>query len=120
MYRNMSHTDKISALLQLIGDRQRFLVSSHARPDGDAIGSSLGMMHLLEGLGKQVSIAFADPIPVIYRTLPGVERITRTLPAVAPDAVVFLECDGIERTGFTPAAFAAMGPTFTINVDHHQ
>ena len=116
----MDEHEKIAALLEVIAERQSFMVTSHARPDGDAIGSSLGMMHLLEGLGKQVSIAFADPIPVIYRTLPGVERITRTLPAVAPDAVVFLECDGIERTGFTPVAFAAMGPTFTINVDHHQ
>ena len=116
----MNEHEKIGALLEVIGGRHSFMVTSHARPDGDAIGSSLGMMHLLEGLGKKVWIAFADPIPVIYRTLPGVERIVRDLPERAPDAVVFLECDGIERTGYTPEAFAAMGPTFKINIDHHQ
>ena len=115
----MSDLEKIPALLQLIRERQRFLVTSHARPDGDAIGSALGMMHLLEGLGKQVDVAFADPVPVIYRTLPGAERIAATLPATAPDAAILLECDRIERTGFTPADFAAMGATLTVNIDHH-
>jgi bifunctional oligoribonuclease and PAP phosphatase NrnA len=115
----MSDLDKIPALLQLIGERQRFMVTSHARPDGDAIGSALGMMHLLEGLGKQVEVAFSDPIPVIYRKLPGVERIARALPATAPDAAILLECDCLERTGFRAADFARMGQTFTINIDHH-
>ncbi len=113
--------DPVTALLQLIAERRSFLITSHARPDGDAIGSALGMMHLLEGLGKRVDITFADPIPVIYRTLPGVERIATTLPAsdAAPDAIILLECDRPERTGFTPAQFAAMGSPFTINIDHH-
>jgi len=115
----MSHDEKISALLQLIGDRQQFLVSSHARPDGDAIGSSLGMMHLLEGLGKDVVVAFSDPIPVIYRMLSGIDRIVKTLPATTPDAVILLECDCCARTGFTTAEFAKMGKAFTINIDHH-
>ncbi|MEO7027953.1 MAG: bifunctional oligoribonuclease/PAP phosphatase NrnA [Acidobacteriaceae bacterium] len=119
----MSHhsniTDAVPALLQLIAERHSFLITSHARPDGDAIGSALGMMHLLEGLGKRVDIAFADPIPVIYRTLPGVERIATTLPETAPDAVIFLECDRLERTGFTAAQFAALGSPCTVNIDHH-
>jgi phosphoesterase RecJ-like protein len=115
----MSDTEKIDALLQLIGERQNFVVSSHARPDGDAIGSSLGMMHLLEGLGKQVTVAFSDPIPVIYRMLSGVERIVTRLPETAPDAVILLECDCRMRTGFTSIEFADMGPAFTINIDHH-
>jgi phosphoesterase RecJ-like protein len=119
MYHNLSHREKIDALLQLIGDRQRFLVSSHARPDGDAIGSSLGLMHLLESLGKEVVVAFSDPIPVIYRMLSGVDRIVRTLPTTPPDALILLECDCSARTGFTSAEFADMGKVFTINIDHH-
>lgn len=115
----MNSLDPISALLQLIAERQSFLVTSHARPDGDAIGSALGLMYLLEGLGKQVEVVLADPIPVLYRKLPGADRITSSLPAIAPDALILLECDSRTRTGFADSAFEAMGPTFTINIDHH-
>jgi bifunctional oligoribonuclease and PAP phosphatase NrnA len=116
----MSIDDKIPALLQLIAERESFFVTSHARPDGDAIGSALGMMHFLEGLGKRVCVAFSDPIPVIYRMLPGVDRITTRLPTTPPDAAILLECDRFERSGFTRTDFESMAPSFTINIDHHQ
>ena len=104
--------------MELIAPRQSFLVTSHARPDGDALGSALGLMHLLDGMGKQVTVAFDDPIPAIYSWLPGVERIQRVL-ASAPDAAIVLECDRIERTGFELQAFAAMQAGLLINIDHH-
>ena len=113
-----SNRTSIGALLELIAQRQTFLVTSHARPDGDALGSALGLMHLLDGMGKQVTVAFDDPIPAIYAWMPGVERIQRTLPG-APDAAIVLECDRVERTGFTLKAFTAMQPSLTINIDHH-
>jgi phosphoesterase RecJ-like protein len=111
----MTNTESIAALLNLLQERQSFLLTSHARPDGDAIGSTLGLMHLLDGLGKDVTVVFADPIPLIYHQLPGVERIVHELPAIAPDAAILLECGSVERSGFDriPAAFS-------INIDHHQ
>jgi phosphoesterase RecJ-like protein len=117
----MAHEDSIAALLPLLHARESFVVTSHARPDGDAIGSALGLMHLLDGMGKRVTVAFADPIPVIYRGLPGVERIQVALPVATPvpDAAILLECDGFERTGFERAAFDRMGAGLTINIDHH-
>jgi phosphoesterase RecJ-like protein len=115
----ISQTGSIETLLKLLRERESFVVTSHARPDGDAIGSALGLMHLLEGMGKQVTVAFADAIPGIYRWLPGVERIQSTLPAQAPDAAILLECDRVERTGFDPVDFERMGAELTINVDHH-
>lgn len=107
-------TANVRALLTLIEERQHFLVTSHARPDGDAIGSALGLMHLLDSLGKHVEVAFADPIPIIYRVLPGVERITAALPEQPPEAAILLECDCIGRSGY-PRIPAGM----TINIDHH-
>jgi len=111
----VSQADSIAALLTLIHERQSFLITSHARPDGDAIGSAVGLMHLLDALGKDVQVAFADPIPFIYGYLPGIERITHTLPATPPDAAILLECDSIKRSGFDriPAGL-------TINIDHHK
>ena len=113
-----SNRSSIEALLELIAPRQTFLVTSHARPDGDALGSALGLMHLLDGMGKQVTVAFDDPIPAIYSWLPGVERIQRVL-SCTPDAAIVLECDRVERTGFKIQAFTTMEAGLTINIDHH-
>jgi phosphoesterase RecJ-like protein len=111
----MSQADSIAALLSLIRERQSFLITSHARPDGDAIGSSVGLMHLLDAMGKDVHVIFSDPIPQIYGYLPGVKRIKHTLPATAPDAAILLECDTIERSGFK-----RIDAGMTMNIDHHK
>jgi phosphoesterase RecJ-like protein len=111
----MNNQQSISALMHLVHQRDTFLVTSHARPDGDAIGSSLGMLHLLEALGKNVVVAFADPIPEQFQCLEGVERIVHHLPLKRPDAAILLECDSIQRTGF-----AAIDAGMVINIDHHQ
>jgi phosphoesterase RecJ-like protein len=108
------HTDSIAEILSVIGAHQTFVVTSHARPDGDAIGSALGMMHLLDAMGKDVTVAFADVIPEIYRGIPGVERIVHALPSQRPDAAVLLECDSVVRTGFDQIEAGT-----TINIDHH-
>jgi phosphoesterase RecJ-like protein len=103
----------------LLRERNSFLVTSHARPDGDAIGSALGLMHLLDAMGKQVTVAFADPIPPAFHCLSGVERITFTLPQAPLDAAILLECDRIERSGFDCQDFEGMAAGMTINIDHH-
>jgi phosphoesterase RecJ-like protein len=110
----MTNFESITALLRLLRERQTFVISSHARPDGDAIGSSVGLMHLLEAMGKDVVVAFSDPIPEQFRCLSGVERIVHDLPRATPDAAVLLECDCVERTGFP-----GIDARFTINIDHH-
>jgi phosphoesterase RecJ-like protein len=111
----MSQAESISALLSLLRERKSFLITSHARPDGDAIGSAVGLMHLLDAMGKNVQVVFADPIPLIYSYLPGIKRITHSLPATPPDAAILLECDSIGRTGFDHIA-----AHLTINIDHHK
>ena len=109
--------EKVREFLNLVEGRERFVVTSHARPDGDAIGSSLGVMFLLRALGKQVDVVFADPIPTIYSTLPGADHITATIPGTPHDAAILLECDSFERAGFTAADFAEI--PFIVNIDHH-
>lgn len=113
-----SNRTSIAALLELIRPRESFFVTSHSRPDGDALGSALGMMYLLEAMGKRVTVGFSDPIPTVYRWMPGIERVQCEL-VKDPDAVIVLECDRVERTGFEAEAFAAMRAGLTINIDHH-
>ncbi|MGI4852923.1 MAG: DHH family phosphoesterase [Janthinobacterium lividum] len=104
-------------ILQALQGRERFLVMSHARPDGDAVGSTLAMGGILRQMGKTVDMVLADPVPSVYRTLPGVQRIheARTIDGSLYDAVVILECDGTERTGI-----AGLDGLFLINIDHHR
>jgi phosphoesterase RecJ-like protein len=112
------HAASIRSLLELIAAHQTFVVTSHSRPDGDAIGSALGMMHLLDAMGKDVTVSFADDIPATYTWLPGAERIQATLPD-RPDVAIVLECDRIERTGYSVEQFQTMNAGLMVNIDHH-
>jgi phosphoesterase RecJ-like protein len=111
----MMRADAIARILRIVCDNETFLITSHARPDGDAIGSALGFMHLVESMGKRVTVAFADRIPMMYRCLPGIERIVPDLPIELHDVAILLECDSIQRTGFE-----AIEAGMLVNIDHHQ
>ena len=95
---------------------RRFLVTSHSRPDGDAVGSLLAFAAVLDQLGKDVDCVLADPVPQVYATLPGVERIRQsgTVDADLYDAAAILECDSTQRTGLQ-----GYGTLPVINIDHH-
>ena len=114
----MNNQASISALLDLIRERNSFVISSHVRPDGDAIGSALGLQHLLEAMGKRASVVFVDSIPPHFDCVPGVKRIASRF--IAADAVIFLECDCIERSSIDRLEFDAARPALTINIDHHR
>ena len=105
----------VEVLLPLLRAHQRFLVTSHARPDGDAIGSVLATMHMLHAMGKEVTVVMADPVPLTFASLPGTEKIRRTQPAIPAEVAIVLECDSVARTGFAQLAAA-----WTINIDHHR
>ena len=105
----------LPAILDVFRAHNHFLITSHARPDGDAIGSSLGAMYLLQAMGKQAVVALADPLPRSFAGLPGADRIVRTQPVMAAEVAVVLECDSVARTGFDHLAAPV-----TINIDHHR
>ena len=97
--------------------RQHFLRTSHARPDGDSIGSQLAMAFALETLGKDVRIVNADAPPEHYYEFPGVSRIeiAGEVPADAgADTVIVMECGDLSRTGVQ-----GFEGRFIINIDHH-
>jgi phosphoesterase RecJ-like protein len=82
--------------------RQRFLLTSHARPDGDSIGSQLAMAFALDALGKQVRIVNSDAAPDHYQDFPGMERIEISRRATGTgdvDAVIVMECSDLGRSG---------------------
>lgn len=100
-----------NAILQ----RQRFVVTSHARPDGDAIGSQLAMALALRSLGKQVRLVDKDPAPLVFQAFPGVKEIEVASGVQGDfDAALVMECSDLSRTGL-----CGLEKLFVINIDHH-
>jgi phosphoesterase RecJ-like protein len=114
---------KASSLAEVAGElrsRERFLLTAHEGPDGDALGSLLGMHRLLEQLGKDSVMFLAAkefPLPIEYRFLP-LEEVFHEAPAdMADRTIVFLDCGNVDRM---PVEFLTDGDNFRINVDHHH
>jgi len=111
----MTNSPDIAQIVEAIRARQRFVISSHSRPDGDSIGSQLAMAYALKTLGKDVVVINADQAPPPLMAFPGVSDIT-----IAPiadgefDAAIIMECGDLTRTGV-----AGLERFFVINVDHH-
>ncbi|HUB52113.1 MAG TPA: bifunctional oligoribonuclease/PAP phosphatase NrnA [Terracidiphilus sp.] len=105
----------VDEILRVIGKGERFLVVSHSRPDGDAVGSMLALGEVLRQLGKQADLVTADHVPDVYRRLPGADAIRTAIRVFGPyDAAILLECDGIER-----ARLEGLERFPLINIDHH-
>jgi phosphoesterase RecJ-like protein len=98
-----------------IRTRQRFVLSSHVRPDGDAIGSQLAMAFALWQLGKTVRLVNHDAPPGPLQVFPGVTNIEVASRIDDPgDAVIVMECGDLSRTGVE-----GFERGFVINIDHH-
>jgi phosphoesterase RecJ-like protein len=96
----------------------RFLITSHRNPDGDALGSSLALQGILRKMGKEATVIVRDDFGKPLKKMPGAEGIviSDTLPPDYPngiDGMFTMECPEHERTGFP----VLPGPV--INVDHH-
>jgi bifunctional oligoribonuclease and PAP phosphatase NrnA len=107
----------IGQIRDAVMSRQRFLITSHSRPDGDSIGSQLAMAFALDALGKQSRIINADRAPEHYYEFPGLDRIeiTTDVPGdAAADAVIVMECGDLARTGVR-----GFEGRYIINIDHH-
>jgi phosphoesterase RecJ-like protein len=98
-----------------IRKRRRFVLTSHVRPDGDAIGSQLAMAYALRHLGMEVRIVNRDPAPAALQVFPGVGDIEIAERADDPgDCVIVMESGDLSRTGV-----AGLDGGFIINIDHH-
>jgi phosphoesterase RecJ-like protein len=105
----------LKQVLKQIGRRNRFLLTSHARPDGDAIGSALACCQILRSMGKEAEVVLSDAVPRIYRSLPFADKVVQSDRVGGEyDAAIILECDSIQRTRLD-----GLQSYFVINIDHH-
>jgi phosphoesterase RecJ-like protein len=110
----------LDAVVEALSRHERFLVVSHENPDGDALGSLLGMTLGLRELGKDVVMYLAGdaPLPAELGFLP-LEELRRELPEDIGDRVlVAVDCANASRIGRDPALLAAA--KLVVDVDHHH
>ncbi len=106
----------VQQIIEQIKNNQRFLVVAHENPDGDAIGSTLGLALALRDMGKDVVAYNVDNIPEIMQFLPNSDILTNQLPAGAKFDVAFvLDAGEVNRTALPVKELC----TTLINIDHH-
>ncbi len=107
--------DALQQILTEIERRERFVLTSHARPDGDAVGSVLACSQILRQMGKQADVVMHGGVPHIYKPLPFADRVisAQSVNGVY-EAAILLECDSLQRTSLT-----GLDKKFLINIDHH-
>lgn len=116
---NDQQMENFAGLLSAIRRFERFLIATHVRPDGDAVGSLLALTHMLERLGKTADPFCQDPIPPNYRFLPGSDRIgSRIADPSSYEAAVLVDCADFGRVGGELGeAIRAIG--YLVIIDHH-
>jgi phosphoesterase RecJ-like protein len=111
----MTTASELQRIVETVRANQRFVISSHARPDGDSIGSQLAMAYALTALGKTVRVVNKDRAPAPLLAFPGVPEIEITDQVeFAFDVALLMECGSLARTGVE-----GLDGGLVVNIDHH-
>ena len=105
----------IGEIKDRLGAAKKIVIASHVRPDGDAIGSLLGLGLALHDAGKSVQMVLADGVPSSFKYLEGSKFIEKE-PKGNHDTFITVDCADFKRTG---SVFANFGQP-DINIDHHK
>jgi phosphoesterase RecJ-like protein len=116
---NRQNHERIPDILEALNSRGRFLIATHVRPDGDAVGSVLAMTFILRHMGKEADPYCQDSIISSHEFLPGSSQIRHKVetPEIY-DAAIMVDCGDYHRVG--PALEGAiLRIPYLINIDHH-
>lgn len=106
----------LGQVIELIEKHDRFAITSHIRPDGDSMGSSLALCWILKGLKKDAEVIMCDHVPHAYIRLPGSQDVRVIDDVDRPyDAVFVIECSDVTRPGLP-----SLKDQFVVNIDHHS
>lgn len=105
----------LAEVMKVVEQHDDFVLTSHARPDGDAIGSVLACSQILHAMGKRAEVVLSDRVPVIYQPLPFAEKVRQASEVNGGyGAAIILECDSLART-----RLGGLEGHFLVNIDHH-
>ncbi|MFL0246941.1 DHH family phosphoesterase [Candidatus Clostridium stratigraminis] len=109
----------INKVIKSILESKKIGISFHASPDGDSIGSSLGLMQGLMKLNKEVYILCDDKVPEVYGYLPCIKSIINASSTIkdGTDCIIILDCGSYDRISVNLSEFPKN--YYLINVDHH-
>lgn len=110
--------NRFDSIIQVVSKGKKFLVVSHVNPEGDAVGSLLGMALALRSMGKDVTAYLEDPVPALFSFLPGAETIVHALESSERfDGTISVDCGQRDRLG---KGFVDLkNPGVVMNIDHH-
>jgi bifunctional oligoribonuclease and PAP phosphatase NrnA len=116
----MKINPEIDQILKLMRDKTRFLITSHKDPDGDSVGSQLGLFNVLKNAGKQVGIINRGAMPEKYQFLnrENIIRFDNKPLGFIPEVVFVLECPSKDRAGTVVDLMPDLA--IIVNIDHHQ
>jgi len=106
--------EKIQAFGNLVDRAECILIISHIRPDGDAVGSLLGLGLILEDLGKEVNLVLEDGVPKVFYHLTGYDRVYKAAAGVY-DLIIVVDSSDIDRIGDVLDEYGEPD----VNIDHH-
>lgn len=111
--------NEIKKIREILNKSKKILILTHINPDGDGIGSGLALVNVLTKQKKNVFFINRDPLPKIYKFLPGSNKV-KNLKKIDDkfDLAIILECPEIERTG--KIIDFKRNVKYTINIDHHM
>ncbi|MGB9857979.1 MAG: DHH family phosphoesterase [Dictyoglomaceae bacterium] len=114
----MRKTKTLKSILEIINKEDNFLLITHKNPDGDAIGSILGLYYFLKEKGKKVYLYLPNGIPYIYQFLVFEElQLFDESEKINFNVAIFLDCGDIERIGENNGFLKNI--PLVINIDHH-
>ena len=111
---SVDNTEIIKSIKERLATADQILVASHVRPDGDAIGSLLGLGLALQNAGKTVQMVLQDGVPASFRFLPGSDQVQKE-PKEGWDTFISVDCADYKRLG---KGFESINKP-DINIDHH-
>ncbi len=120
--RTMKHDTEpiMDRIIDIFRGKEDFVIVSHEHPDGDGIGSQLGLGHVLTGLGKTVRYLCFDPVPEELSFLPMAEQIESVPPEVGGETVlVIVDAPSPKRIRWPGEGPPLESVSATINIDHH-
>src|SRR4030066_875354 len=111
----MTRNDPVHLIQEKTLPSRRIVITSHLRPDGDSLCTSLALAGLIELLGKRVRILNHAPIPSPFNQMPEIKRITiGQVPPRGFDLAILLECASVDRSGMKH-----LDRYFKISIDPH-
>ncbi len=112
------NNEAITEVINVLKTKDNFLITAHVNPEGDSIGSQLGIFNILEKLGKKAVMVGNYTVPENLKFLPGAESILSEIPEdFQPEIAIVLDCPTKERVGNLAKRLA--GAQVIVNIDHH-